>query len=99
MSSGFVFFTSWSIIDFHFLDQTQQYNAASAQSPAPVPQQSQAAFAPSPMNQYAANPAPFQPADPNMMNAVAKSDVPENAQVRIHCYFSLFANSEEQSKV
>lgn len=65
------------------MDQTQQYNAASAQSPAPVPQQSQAAFAPSPMNQYAANPAPFQPADPNMMNAVAKSDVPENAQPQV----------------
>lgn len=48
----------------------------------PVPDQTQAAFAPSPMNQYPANPAPFQAADPNMgMNAVAKNTIPDNTQV------------------
>lgn len=46
----------------------------------PVPEQSQAAFVPNPMNQYPAN--PVQPADPNMgMNAVAKTNIPESTQV------------------
>ena len=47
-----------------------------------VPGQSQSAYAPGPMNQYPANPAPFQPADPNMgLNAVAKNTIPDNTQV------------------
>lgn len=67
---------------FLILGQTQ-YNAA----PALMPQQSQAAFAASPMNQYQVNPMPLQQADPNMaMNPVAKSDIPESAQVRGDCF-------------
>ena len=58
------------------------YSGAPAQNP--VPEQSQAAFVPSPMNQYQANPSAVQPADPNMgMNAVAKANIPENTQVRV----------------
>ena len=64
----------------YFLCQTQSDNAAPA---APVPNLSEAAFAPSPMNQYQTNPAPFQPAqEPNMaMNAAVKSNIPDNTQV------------------
>ena len=63
-------FTSW------FLGQTESLNPA-------VPQQNQEAFAPSAINQYQANPAPFQSTVPNMaMNlAVAKSNIPGNTQV------------------
>lgn len=62
-----------------FLAQTP-YNGAPVQNP--VPDQTQAAFAPNPMNQYPANPAPFQAGDPNMgMNAVAKNTIPDNTQV------------------
>ena len=69
------------MLRFLILGQTQ-YNTA----PAPIPQQSQAAFAASPMNQYTANPVPLQQADPNMaMNPVAKSDIPESTQVRGDC--------------
>lgn len=47
-----------------------------------VPGQSQAAYAPSPMNQYPANPVPFQLPDTNMgLNAVAKNTIPDNTQV------------------
>ncbi|XP_020632387.1 B-cell linker protein-like isoform X2 [Orbicella faveolata] len=57
------------------------YSGAPAQNP--VPEQSQAAFVPSPMNQYPANPSAVQPADPNMgMNAVAKTNIPENTQLQ-----------------
>lgn len=63
------------------------YSGAPAQNL--VPEQSQAAFVPSPMNQYQANPSPFQPADPNMgMNAVAKNNIPGNTQVRVHVRLS-----------
>jgi len=55
------------------------YSGAPAQNP--VPEQSQAAFVPSPMNQYPVNPSAVQPADPDMgMNAVAKTNIPENTQ-------------------
>ncbi|XP_073235106.1 uncharacterized protein [Porites lutea] len=57
------------------MDQAQSLNAA-------VPQQNQEAFAPSAINQYQANPVPFQSTVPNMaMNlAVAKSNIPGNTQ-------------------
>ena len=58
-----------------FLAQTP-YNGAPVQNP--VPDQTQAAFAPNPTNQYPANPAPFHSADPNMaMNAMAKNTIPD----------------------
>ncbi|XP_068683558.1 uncharacterized protein [Montipora foliosa] len=57
------------------------FNAAPAQSPAPVPQQSQAAFVPNPMNQYSTNPMALQPSRTNMaMNAEVKSNTPESSQ-------------------
>lgn len=57
------------------------FNAAPAQSPAPVPQQSQAAFVPNPMNQYSTNPMALQPSSTNMaMNAEVKSNTPESSQ-------------------
>ena len=60
------------------------YSGAPAQNP--VPEQSQAAFVPSLMNQYPADPSAVQPADPNMgMNAVAKTNIPESTQVRGSC--------------
>lgn len=63
------------------------YNGAPAQNP--VPEQSQAAFIPSPMSQYPANPSVVQPADPNMgMNAVVKTNIPESTQVRVHARLS-----------
>lgn len=63
------------------------YSGAPAQNP--VPEQSQAAFMPSQVNQYPANPSAIQPADPNMgMNALAKTNIPESTQVRVYARLS-----------
>ena len=70
---------------FFLFSAQMPYNGAPAQNP--VPEQSQAAFVPNPMNQYPAN--PVQPADPNMgMNAMAKTNIPENTQVRVRVRLS-----------
>ncbi|XP_067055462.1 glutamic acid-rich protein-like isoform X1 [Acropora muricata] len=57
-----------------------RFSPAPAESPAPVPQQSQAAFAPSFMNQYTAHTLPAQQATTeSVMNAEAKSDIPQGS--------------------
>ena len=68
------------------------YSETPAQNP--VPEQSQAAFVPSPMNQYPADPSAVQPVDPNMgMNAVAKTNIPESTQVRIQVRVGLTSSA------
>jgi len=72
---------SFVVFIFILFSAQMPYGGAPAQNP--VPEQSQAAFVPNLMNQYPAN--PVQPADPNMgMNAVAKTNIPESTQVRVH---------------
>ena len=62
-----------------FPGQTR-FSPAPAESPVPVPQQSQAAFAPSFMNQYSAHTLPAQQATTEtVMNAEAKSDIPQGS--------------------
>ena len=74
------------------------YNGAPAQNL--VPEQSQAAFMPSPLNQYPANPSAVQPADPNMgMNAVAKTNIPESTQVRVYATLSWIFHLSHKSQL
>ncbi|XP_074618001.1 uncharacterized protein LOC141877048 isoform X1 [Acropora palmata] len=57
-----------------------RFSPAPAESPVPVSQQSQAAFAPSFMNQYSAHTLPAQQATTEtVMNAEAKSDIPQGS--------------------
>ena len=82
-----LYFKKVCSINFILFSAPMPYNGAPAQNP--VPEQSQAAFMPSSMSQYPANPSAVQPADPNMgMNAVAKNDIPESTQVRVHARLS-----------
>ena len=81
-NTGFLYYSTEICFNWFkllFPGQTQ-FSLAPAESPIPVPQQSQAAFAPSFMNQYSAHTLPAQQATTEMvMNADAKSDIPQGS--------------------